>query len=505
MTANALWPCSTSKEASEWDDVHQDLKLTPELALRVREKSMFCDFVHAFLNKHHSLKQQQELTNGVYGGFRNLKKIGEGAHGIVYKAEEVATGRKYAVKEVAKPDTERGFENCTRWKALMTEIEVLSELSSSHCVRMHKLIQLKTSICMVLEFVKGTNLQIYAATNAVSERDCSEIAAHILSALAYLHDVKHIVHRDIKPENVLIHRKDGPIEPRITSGACVPQPLGTKGDRFVVKLVDFGSSRFVQEGLLGGRYGDIDPYACAVPLDLPAECVRASSESTTGLDAATTNPTPSPSQSPMRESNSSESYIDRSHDFDSVSGATPVGTSLYLALETINITLNMEDLPTIDVKQLPKVDMFSLGVVIYILICRVHPFMGNVTDSPESMASKMVDGAGNTRLSFPDEADMEFAISPQCMDFLSSLLAHQPDRRLSSASALLHPWIVCRHYACEAPRKKCIEQWVGCAAGCTPAQNPVFTAPEEMSGVKRPRSLTNDWVESAHASKRRTV
>eukprot|EP01061_Rhynchopus_euleeides_P011536 TRINITY_DN2109_c0_g2_i1.p1 TRINITY_DN2109_c0_g2~~TRINITY_DN2109_c0_g2_i1.p1 ORF type:complete len:193 (+),score=61.73 TRINITY_DN2109_c0_g2_i1:502-1080(+) len=150
--------------------------------------------------------------------------------------------------------------------------------------------------------------------------------------------------------------------------------------------------------------------------------------------------------------------------------ATPVGSALYLALETINISLSMDDAPTpVEVlDQLPKVDIFSLGVVVYVLMCRIHPFLGTIMDSPDSLRSKMVDEAGNSRLEFPSDAELDFPLSDEAKDFLVCSLAHCPKERISASGALRHPWLVGRRSCCEAPRAKCIDSWEEC-----------YKAPEE--------------------------
>ena len=365
----------------------------PSAALRYREQEQVCEFITAFSAKHSDL---HTTTENFDAEFKKLRSIGTGASGTVWKVQD-REGRRFALKEIDKPETGRTRENCVKWKALLTEIEVLTEISYDKnplCVQLFGLRNSPTHIGLVLELVKGTNLQRFGAVNPMSERDASEISSHILRALKYLHEEKKIVHRDIKPENILIYKRDTPIR-------C---------DKYVVKLVDFGSSRFIKEGLLGGRYGEGE---------LLSYC---------GIDQPDTRP-----------------------------AATPVGSALYLALETINISLNMEDLPTVIIDQLPKVDVFSLGVVAYVLICRSHPFMGTVVDNVHDMKEKMIDSDGLTKLYFPDEDD--HPLSPDVKSFLHAVLELCPKKRLSARQALEHPWIVSRASCCEAVKTCTAENW----------------------------------------------
>ena len=422
-----LWECGSKKEEAN-EDVNA-------IAREVADgDSSLCDFVHAFQKKHQLLGPVIDPNSK----YQKMRKLGQGAFGTVYRVEEIGTDRRYAMKEVVKPTTERSLEGCMEWKSLLTEIEVLSEIDHFGCIKLHELIDTPNYMYMIVELVRGASLQVFASVYPVSERDISEIGCHVLTALQYLHDTLHIVHRDIKPENILICRKeDHNIEERrlvVDSGRKCPVsgqvpedqilPLGSNGDCFVVKLVDFGSSRFLRDGLLGGRYGDVK---------FPTQC-------------------------------------------ENMPAVTPVGTSLFIALETIDIALGIKGGDNVT-HDLAKVDLYSLGVVLYILLCRQHPFMGTNIDGLQRMRDKMIDDTGNSKLEFPSDAEMEHPLSHQSKDFLSNLLNLVPADRPDASSALRHPWVVCRHYRCKALRTQPIPK-------CDSVD---YIAPEERPSPPRKR------------------
>ncbi|NXK93974.1 MYLK protein, partial [Formicarius rufipectus] len=77
-------------------------------------------------------------------------------------------------------------------------------------------------------------------------------------------------------------------------------------------------------------------------------------------------------------------------------------------------------------------DMWSVGVICYILLSGESPFQGD-TDM-ETLSNVTA-----ARWDFEEETFSD--ISHQAKDFISQLLQKDPRLRLPSAGALLHPWL----------------------------------------------------------------
>ncbi|KFO92048.1 Myosin light chain kinase, smooth muscle, partial [Buceros rhinoceros silvestris] len=77
-------------------------------------------------------------------------------------------------------------------------------------------------------------------------------------------------------------------------------------------------------------------------------------------------------------------------------------------------------------------DMWSVGVICYILLSGESPFQGD--NDMETLSNITA-----ARWDFEEETFSE--ISQQAKDFISQLLQKDPRRRLSSAGALRHPWL----------------------------------------------------------------
>mmetsp|Transcript_30293 Transcript_30293/g.65546 ORF Transcript_30293/g.65546 Transcript_30293/m.65546 type:complete len:605 (+) Transcript_30293:671-2485(+) len=100
---------------------------------------------------------------------------------------------------------------------------------------------------------------------------------------------------------------------------------------------------------------------------------------------------------------------------------TKVGTPYYVAPEVLNREYTK------------SCDMWSIGVITYILLCGYPPFYG---DSDNQIFEHVRTG----RFDFPSP-DWD-GISAAAKNFICSLLRKDPNARLSAAAALSHPWIL---------------------------------------------------------------
>jgi calcium-dependent protein kinase len=77
-------------------------------------------------------------------------------------------------------------------------------------------------------------------------------------------------------------------------------------------------------------------------------------------------------------------------------------------------------------------DIWSIGVITYILLCGYPPFYGD-TDN------QIFDSVRTGRFDFPSP-DWD-GISDSAKDFICNLLKRDPSKRSTAAQALSHPWI----------------------------------------------------------------
>ncbi len=159
-----------------------------------------------------------------------IRKLAEGGMGVVYEAVQLGAGN--FKKVVAVKFIREEFSAIEEFqKNFIGEARLVADLIHTNIVQTYHLGQIGGQYFMVMEFVRGVNLEVFIEKHRSLRRPIPlDLAAFIISriarGLAYAHqkcdrEGRHlnIVHRDIGPKNVL---------------------LAFEGD---VKLTDFGIAK----------------------------------------------------------------------------------------------------------------------------------------------------------------------------------------------------------------------------------------------------------------------
>jgi serine/threonine-protein kinase len=140
---------------------------------------------------------------GQLGGCRIIKKLGEGAMGIVYKAYQPAFARKVAVKTLfphiaANPKLLERFYR---------EARVAGRLDHPNLVCGYEVGEDNGTHYFIMEYVPSKTLQkVLTTLGRLTVPDALYIVLRVARGLQYAHDLG-LVHRDVKPDNILITRK----------------------------------------------------------------------------------------------------------------------------------------------------------------------------------------------------------------------------------------------------------------------------------------------------------
>lgn len=117
--------------------------------------------------------------------------------------------------------------------------------------------------------------------------------------------------------------------------------------------------------------------------------------------------------------------------------STPCGTSFYIAPEIIRgIEANGARPLCTTRDEVKNVDIWSAGVVLFVMLAGRPPFYGQVKTSAErrNLLAKIDRG-----LLFPDAQWAD--ISPEAKDLCARLLTQEPTQRMTAKDALKHPWL----------------------------------------------------------------
>src|SRR5437868_6788515 len=145
-----------------------------------------------------ALHEPAPLSGTIMGRFVVGERLGAGAMGEVYRAEDVRLKRTVALKRLAPylrndPVYRRRFQQ---------ESERASRFSDAHIAAVYDVIEQETEIFLVMEYIQGENLR-QRMRRPMTMDEFFEIAIQCAEALIGAHD-RGIVHCDIKPENIML-------------------------------------------------------------------------------------------------------------------------------------------------------------------------------------------------------------------------------------------------------------------------------------------------------------
>ena len=316
--------------------------------------------------------------------------LGHGAFSTVRLAVRLRDGAKVAVKSIAKHDALRarrlrrhptpGSSASSSSSRHLDEWEILSRMKDgAHVVQLLDVLETDEEVHLVTEYCAGGEL--YNAIQEKGKHRCSfrrgrfsetqaaRIANQIIRALSDMHE-QNIVHRDVKPENILLlnrgnpdHDLDGSIK---------------------VKLCDFGMARLHQ--CAAGAYA--------------AENLSATSS------GGTTTPTSGGGRPASIAAGASCS------DGESSPVSPVLAYTTNSAPELCQRSSRCYG---------PPVDVYSMGVTLYILLCGFPPVF---------LDDKVV---------FPDAYWHD--ISEQAKNLIRKMLHPEPEQRITAKEALNDPYI----------------------------------------------------------------
>ena len=162
--------------------------------------------------------------------------IGNGSFGFVYLATNRA-GVEVAVKKVSFGQHSKNE---------IEEAEKCLRLPNEHrnIIDIYDVLEDENNKYIFMEYCELGNLRKFFKRRDLSTKEKVELMAQTADGIQHLH-VNNIIHRDLKPENILVQKK--------TDGSPI------------VKLSDFGVSKFIDDGMNSAMSSDVGSSAFKAP------------------------------------------------------------------------------------------------------------------------------------------------------------------------------------------------------------------------------------------------
>jgi serine/threonine protein kinase len=140
-----------------------------------------------------------ELAGQTIFRYRILRKLGQGAVGVVYQAEDTTLGRSVAIKFLSKElsDDPQALERFQR------EARAASALNHPNICTVHEVGEHEDVPFIVMEYVTGKSLDQLIGPEGLPVNKLLNYAVQITDALGRAHSAG-IVHRDLKPANIMV-------------------------------------------------------------------------------------------------------------------------------------------------------------------------------------------------------------------------------------------------------------------------------------------------------------
>lgn len=175
------------------------------------------------------------------GHYRVMRLLGAGGMGEVYMGHDERLDRPVAIKRLIAPDAGESERTRARFRR---EANLAAKLNHPAIVQVYDVVREGDNDCIVMEYVEGSDLRKYLATQRPGIARIVRIALQVAEGMAEAHD-RDIVHRDLKSENVLLTAN---LDAKIT-------------DFGIAKLV--GSDSLTADGTVLGTYRAMSPEQAA--------------------------------------------------------------------------------------------------------------------------------------------------------------------------------------------------------------------------------------------------
>jgi WD40 repeat protein len=140
------------------------------------------------------------------GDFELLRRLGEGAMGVVFEARQVSLNRTVAVKMIRSGM----FAGEAELRRFRIEAEAVAQLDHPRIVPIYGVWEHHDCHYFGMKLLRGGSLASRLGAYAADPRAAARLVADVSHAIQHAHD-RGILHRDLKPSNILLDEEGGPL------------------------------------------------------------------------------------------------------------------------------------------------------------------------------------------------------------------------------------------------------------------------------------------------------
>jgi eukaryotic-like serine/threonine-protein kinase len=134
------------------------------------------------------------------GPYRVLERLGAGANGEVFLAEDTRLQRRVALKTLSGT---AGADAAELRRRLLREARAAARLNHPHIAAVYDVLESDEGVHIVMEYVKGATLSAQVRQSPPAPMQVLDMALQLSDALAHAHGVG-VIHRDLKPANIVV-------------------------------------------------------------------------------------------------------------------------------------------------------------------------------------------------------------------------------------------------------------------------------------------------------------
>ena len=138
----------------------------------------------------------------LFGRYRVVGILGRGATSVVYRAEDLATSKAFAIKAL-REELLVDHEREATLRRFHREAAIGRDMNHPRIARLYDVGESNGLPWLAFEFISGESLDRRMRRTPMPPAQVALLGIYLLDALAYAHS-RHVVHRDLKPANVML-------------------------------------------------------------------------------------------------------------------------------------------------------------------------------------------------------------------------------------------------------------------------------------------------------------